>query len=373
MSPSLPSPIGPSKSSRILKDSNERGIRASSSRWSWRGKSIKYKDSKGETCFLNRTSALKYLESHKTEAPLKNIRISKLKDSEIKQKIADINQVLIAKHAKESDQKIIETFKLSEDFIELRDHAENLQDPAQLFKLGENFDKLWNRTEAMKHYKLAADLGHAGAQKEMGIIYFKGVGVKENHEEAFKYFKLAADQGNTVAERNLGIMYEQGKGVDPDIKLAVKYYKLAAKKGDPVAQYNLGLLYEEGKGVHQSDKLAFENIEKAAKQGYAEALCHLGALYEEKNEFKLAAKCYQFAVDRGHEGAKRNLGLLYLEGKGVDQNYEKAIENLKWFAMKGGDPDIQFIFGAMFEEGRGFKHRLKYSFPILSFSSRSRI
>ena len=64
-------------------------------------------------------------------------------------------------------------------------------------------------------------------------------------------YRHAADQGDAVAQSNLGMLYEKGEGVRQDYAEAVKWYRLAAEKGSVSALYNLGMLHAYGKGIRQ--------------------------------------------------------------------------------------------------------------------------
>ena len=68
---------------------------------------------------------------------------------------------------------------------------------------------------------------------------------------AFSKFKNAAAQGNSEAQKNLGVMYTNGQGVKQDYAEAVRWYMLAAALGNADAQANLGVLYYNGQGVKQ--------------------------------------------------------------------------------------------------------------------------
>ena len=88
--------------------------------------------------------------------------------------------------------------------------------------------------------------GDAHAQSMLGLVYYRGHGVRKDHNEAVKWFRLAADQGDTAAQFFLGVMFSEGEGVPQDYAEAAKWYRLAADQGDPQAQYNLGLSYAKG-------------------------------------------------------------------------------------------------------------------------------
>ena len=55
----------------------------------------------------------------------------------------------------------------------------------------------------------AAAKGEADAQYNLGVLHYKGQGVKKNPQEAMRLFKAAAEQGHTDAQRNLGLMFYQ--------------------------------------------------------------------------------------------------------------------------------------------------------------------
>ena len=67
----------------------------------------------------------------------------------------------------------------------------------------------------------------------------KGGAWSKDEEEAFKWFKRAADQNYPDAEENLGIMYEKGLGEKQDYFEAVRWYQSAADHGDVQARQEL--------------------------------------------------------------------------------------------------------------------------------------
>ena len=58
------------------------------------------------------------------------------------------------------------------------------------------------------------------------------------------------------------------------------------------------------------------------------------------------------AVEQGLSEAQYNIGVMYIEGKGVSQNYTEA---LKWFnkAAKQNDPKAQYNLGVIYASGVG--------------------
>ena len=65
---------------------------------------------------------------------------------------------------------------------------------------------------ALREWRPLAERGHADAQHNLGVMYFKGNGVPQNYAEALNWYKRAAEQGLASAQNNLGAMYSDGHG-----------------------------------------------------------------------------------------------------------------------------------------------------------------
>jgi TPR repeat protein len=107
-----------------------------------------------------------------------------------------------------------------------------------------------------------------------------------------------------------------------------------ANQGDATAQFWLGAAYEKsGRGIKQDYEQAIKWLGKSAKQGNPDAEFLLGQMYENaegfSRDYTKAAEWYRVACenrpDRGGAGQGCNqLGLLYLEGKGV-KHYQRQV------------------------------------------------
>ena len=82
--------------------------------------------------------------------------------------------------------------------------------------------------EAVRWYRQAAEQGHAWAQLNLGVRYYRGEGVARDYAEALRWYRQAAEQGEASAQFNLGLMYDKGEGVPRDYVEAYKWYSLAA-------------------------------------------------------------------------------------------------------------------------------------------------
>jgi TPR repeat protein len=205
-------------------------------------------------------------------------------------------------------------------------------------------------------YHKAAEQGHAGAQFNLGLIYDRGLGVKQDSAQALEWFRKAAGQGNAGAQFNLGVMYARGVGVKQDSAQALDWYHKAAEQGHADAQFNLGLMYQRVLGVNEDQAQAVVWYLKAAKQGHADAQCNLGCMYElgrgVEQDSAQAVYWYRKAAEQGHPGAQFNLGTMYQLGEAVKKDDSQAMD---WYgkAAKQGYADAQFKIGEIYAKGKG--------------------
>jgi ankyrin repeat protein len=83
---------------------------------------------------------------------------------------------------------------------------------------------------------------------------------------------------------------------------------------------------------------------------------NLGIMYLQGNgvpqNYKEAEKWFRKAAKKGIAAAQVNLGIMYLQGNGVPQDYKEAEQ---WFckAAEHGDTSAQYMLGAIYVEGLG--------------------
>ena len=215
----------------------------------------------------------------------------------------------------------------------------------EAYKLGRQYYDDENYYEAVSYFKIAAELGHAKAQNNMGVCYRNGYSVPQNDKEAVVWYRKAAEQGLAIAQCNLGYCYDNGYGVPQDYKEAVKWYRKAAEQGDAEAQYNLGACYTHGRGVTQDHYESVKWYRKAAERGYIRAQNLLARFYfvgvegVSKN-FKEAVKWWRRAAEQGDAEGQLMLGACYQYGFGVTKNIDTAVE---WYrkAARQGDETAQ--------------------------------
>ena len=132
------------------------------------------------------------------------------------------------------------------------------------------------------------------------LSYVDGTAQVEYFMAAQEYDKLYAvarkmvDEGEPKANYYLGMLYDAAWGVEQDKELAVKYYTLAAQADNSWAQTHLATLYFSGEGALPQDieKTLYWTERSAAHKNPASQLF---------------------------------LGLMYMEGIGVEKNTTKGM------------------------------------------------
>jgi TPR repeat protein len=158
----------------------------------------------------------------------------------------------------------------------------------------------------MRWMRIAADRGLADAQNEVGILFQQGWGVARNEAEAAKWFRLAADQGSVIAQNNLADMFAQGRGVPQDLREAFKWYRIAADQSSSYAENVIGVAYEQGLFVAQDHVEAFRWYRRAANK-----------IYDRPGNTWIHSPQY-------------NIGAMYASGRGTVQDNIRA---LMWFTL----------------------------------------
>ena len=162
--------------------------------------------------------------------------------------------------------------------------------------------------KAIELYRQSAELGDAGGQVNLGVMYRNGYGVERDYAEASKWYLKSAEQGNSVGQRNLGLLYENGFGVEKDYNEAIKWYRKSAEQGDADGQIGLANMFFRGFGVEQNFMEAFKLFLQSAEQGNVMGQYNTGLMYESGNgvtqDTAEALKWYSKASAQGHERAK---------------------------------------------------------------------
>jgi hypothetical protein len=80
----------------------------------------------------------------------------------------------------------------------------------------------------------------------IGMLYWQGEGVEQDHGVSAVWLKQAADINHPGAQTKLGYLYTMGEGVAQNYGEAARYFQLAAAQGDPDARHNLDMMSQQG-------------------------------------------------------------------------------------------------------------------------------
>ncbi len=97
-------------------------------------------------------------------------------------------------------------------------------------------------TKASELYTKACDNGDMKGCVKLGVLYFTGDGVKENHKKAKKLFVKGCKERYSLACYHLGTLYKRGgTGIKRNFRKSRMFYALGCKIGleKSCEQYNL--------------------------------------------------------------------------------------------------------------------------------------
>jgi TPR repeat protein len=81
------------------------------------------------------------------------------------------------------------------------------------------------------------------AHHAQGVAHWTATNGPENLKEALECFRKAADMGHSGAQTNLGTMLAGGQGAPRDAEQALSWFLRAANQGDAHAQFHLAVRY----------------------------------------------------------------------------------------------------------------------------------
>lgn len=259
------------------------------------------------------------------------------------------------------------------------------------------------------YHNLASLNGNCTAQYMIGFMYATGIGdaVERDQAKALMYHTFAAEGGNTRSQMTLAYRYHSGIGTPMNCDEANYYYKMVADKaiqyyrsGPPGGNSMIreaarwvdeeGGVYGQGASVSSSGPNALreaqtgpeasledilEYLDLMSRKGELKATFSLGKMHYEgahglprnfrraMKYFKMVTKRYwnkdgsvnpsnPMGVDKLASKAAGHVGMMYLRGEGVEQNYATA---LSWFkrGLANGDPLCQHEIGLMYLHGYG--------------------
>jgi TPR repeat protein len=162
-----------------------------------------------------------------------------------------------------------------------------------------------------------------------------------------------------VAQFNLGLMYEEGQGVQQDFKQAAAWYRKATEQGD---RSPCSVDAEAQRAALHAKQIDVLHRVLRVDPLSTSAQCNLGYMYEQgqgvQQDFKQAVAWYRKAAEQGLADAQYNLGNMYHNGQGVQQDIKQAAA---WYrkAAEQGIATAQYNLGITYREGKGVQQDFK--------------
>jgi len=162
---------------------------------------------------------------------------------------------------------------------------------------------------------------------------------------AYDSFERAAEEDHHLAQIALGYMHIDGKGCYKDIAKAESWFKYVADRGNVLGLYWLYVIHTRRHNdflarnnkllcpwdpypASEDERQAIALVKAAAQMGLAAAQCDLGVRYMQgrgvPQDFGLAMENYRKAADQGNDAAMGNIKELYEKGFGVAEDPVKA-------------------------------------------------
>jgi len=184
-------------------------------------------------------------------------------------------------------------------------------------------------------YHRGAELGDMHAQFNLANCHLLGDGVPVDLHAVERWYRAAAEQGLISAQYHLGFLLLAGQGRAPDPVQGMYWLTRAADQGMAAAQYELARQLRGGPDVEPDPLMVLHYLHEAADQDHVPAMYALALQLERGDALdrtypEQAAQWYRkLAQNHGHGPAAHNLGILYVEGRGVEKDLDAALDMLQ--------------------------------------------
>ena len=142
-----------------------------------------------------------------------------------------------------------------------------------------------------------------------------------DYETALKYFREQSEEGSIVADWYLGHMYRLGRGVARDDAAAFSYYDRVAEQFTPDEDDRKRL------------RIMIDALMRVA--GYCRTGGASGAI---RQDFPRALRIYKLGTSYGHPAAEFGMGVMNLDGQGLNPNPEQGMRWVMKAARKRHAP-----------------------------------
>lgn len=155
-------------------------------------------------------------------------------------------------------------------------------------------------------------------------------------------------------------------GMDREVVLTIVGDQQSGDLADGAAQPAAHTVFATGVAAFKSDNYgaALGAFRAAAADGDVRAHYNLGIMFDNgygvQQNYVEAADWYRVAAEAGYADAQYNLGAMYGYGHGVPRDHAKAE---RWYraAAEQGDADARYSLGVMYNCGEGVVQDLPYA------------
>lgn len=204
------------------------------------------------------------------------------------------------------------------------------------------------------------------------------------HERLIEILRAKAEKGTVKDKKNLADALYNGCDVPEEIDSnlpdraddAVRLYEeISDEKKDGASYYDLGRMYSR----EVSEEKAFECYMKAAEMGYTEAYYNVANAYLNgegvERDFDKAFEWFQKAVDSGDTYAKLKLAQCYKRGAGCERDYAAA---MALYQQVAGDKNLrrysfvdeaEYELGNMYLKGLGVEVDLRKAYDYFKLAA----
>jgi TPR repeat protein len=193
---------------------------------------------------------------------------------------------------------------------------------------------LYRGTTVAKDYTLsfrfmekAAENHHGLAQAQLGLVYFYGLGVGKSKDDAIKWVEKSIKELTADKCYEQGMKFYNGTEVDQNYEITLLYIQKAAEYHHGLSQVQLALMYLKGNGVQKNHDAAMTWIHKSMNEMKLEECYRQGMIFYNRTDLENSyyiALLYLNRASKANAYAQAQLGYMYLNGIGVDQNHEEA-------------------------------------------------
>ena len=184
-------------------------------------------------------------------------------------------------------------------------------------------------------------------------------------QKAKGLWKTGAELGYPVHQ----YLYAKELGEAGKSEEALLWHKKAADNGERDSWFYVGLSYEEGRGTAKDERYAAQCYENGLPDNVG--CCNrLGALYFQgkgvEQNYEKAVALLTKAYDQGSKWGLVYLGKAYFYGQGVAKDYVKArefLEKVTWSNL-----DSYYMLGVMYAQGLGVSEDIKKGVEFLQKS-----